>query len=47
MYKKSFSDHIKIDDIKESINKFTKEEGVNQRCLVAKLGQDGHDRGRR
>jgi len=45
VYKKSFSDHIKIDDIKESINKFIEEEGRKPRMLVAKLGQDGHDRG--
>ena len=45
VYKKSFSDNIKIDDIKESINKFTKEEGRKPKMLVAKLGQDGHDRG--
>ena len=45
VYKKSFSNNIKIDDIKESINKFTKEEGRKPKMLVAKLGQDGHDRG--
>ncbi len=45
VYKKSFSDHIKIDDIKESINKFIQEEGRKPKMLVAKLGQDGHDRG--
>ena len=45
VYKKSFSDTIKIDDIKESINKFTEEEGRKPKMLVAKLGQDGHDRG--
>jgi methylmalonyl-CoA mutase len=45
VYKKSFSDNIKIDDIKESINKFTKEKGRKPKMLVAKLGQDGHDRG--
>ena len=45
VYKKNFSDNIKIDDIKESINKFTKEKGRKPKMLVAKLGQDGHDRG--
>ena len=45
VYKKSFSNNIKIDDIKESINKFTEEQGRKPKMLVAKLGQDGHDRG--
>ncbi len=45
VYKKSFSDNVKIEDIKESIDKFTKEKGRKPKMLVAKLGQDGHDRG--
>ncbi len=45
VYKKNFSDHIKIDDIKDSVNKFIQEQGRKPKMLVAKLGQDGHDRG--
>ena len=44
-YTKSFGDNVKIDDIKESINKFIQEQGRKPKMLVAKLGQDGHDRG--
>lgn len=32
-------------DIKESIREFTAKEGRHPRILIAKIGQDGHDRG--
>ena len=44
-YTKGFGNSDKIDDIKESIDKFVKEQGRKPKMLVAKLGQDGHDRG--
>ncbi len=34
-----------IDDVKRQIEVFSNEEGRRPRILVAKLGQDGHDRG--
>ncbi len=45
VYKKNFKDNLKIEDIEENINNFTKEMGRKPKMLVAKLGQDGHDRG--
>ena len=45
VYTKGFGDHIQIDDIKESISQFVQEVGRKPKMLVAKLGQDGHDRG--
>ena len=45
VYSETFSDKEKIDDIKSSVERFTKERGKKPKMLVAKLGQDGHDRG--
>ena len=45
VYTEGYGDDAKIEDIKESITKFTQEEGRKPKMLVAKLGQDGHDRG--
>ena len=45
IYSEGFSDNAKIDDIKEIISKFIHEKGRKPKILVAKLGQDGHDRG--
>ncbi len=44
VYSKEF-DNEKIEEIKESINSFKKKNGRKPKMLVAKLGQDGHDRG--
>ncbi len=45
VYSKSFRDNTSIDDLKENINNFIKDNGRKPKMLVAKLGQDGHDRG--
>lgn len=34
-----------MEDIKELIEKFESEEGRRPRIMIAKMGQDGHDRG--
>jgi len=45
VYAKAFHDQNKIFAIREEINSFAKKAGRRPRIMVAKMGQDGHDRG--
>ncbi|MCH6257225.1 methylmalonyl-CoA mutase [Puniceicoccaceae bacterium K14] len=45
IYSKEFGEHDKVSNVSDLIEKFAKEEGRRPRILIAKLGQDGHDRG--
>jgi methylmalonyl-CoA mutase len=45
VYAKSFSDQKEISSVREEINLFAKHAGRRPRIMVAKMGQDGHDRG--
>ena len=45
VYAKAFLDQNKISAVREEINSFTKKAGRRPRIMVAKMGQDGHDRG--
>jgi methylmalonyl-CoA mutase len=45
VYAKEFGKDKKVDEIHDLIAKFEKLEGRRPRILVAKMGQDGHDRG--
>jgi methylmalonyl-CoA mutase len=45
VYAKEFGKDKQVDDIHDLIKKFEKLEGRRPRILVAKMGQDGHDRG--
>jgi len=45
VYAKSFSDQKEITSVREEINLFVKHAGRHPRIIVAKMGQDGHDRG--
>ena len=45
VYSKNLGENTSIDDLKENINNFIKDNGRKPKMLVAKLGQDGHDRG--
>ncbi len=48
VYSKEFSGGSKIvKDIEKTINEFSTEHGRRPRILVAKMGQDGHDRGQK
>ncbi len=41
----SAGDEIKINQVRKLTNEFEKREGRRPRILIAKMGQDGHDRG--
>jgi len=45
VYAKEFGSSDVMNDIKELIAKFEEEEGRRPRIMIAKMGQDGHDRG--
>jgi methylmalonyl-CoA mutase len=45
VYGKEFSNQGDMKDIPDLIQKFTELEGRRPRIMVAKMGQDGHDRG--
>ena len=45
VYAKAFSDQKEISSVREEINSFAKKAGRRPRIMVAKMGQDGHDRG--
>ncbi|MDQ8203801.1 methylmalonyl-CoA mutase [Pelagicoccus sp. SDUM812003] len=45
VYSKEFGKDKGVDEVKELINQFVEKEGRRPRILIAKLGQDGHDRG--
>jgi methylmalonyl-CoA mutase len=44
-YKKAFGNQNEMDECVKAIQQFKAEEGRNPRILIAKMGQDGHDRG--
>ncbi|MFA5257806.1 MAG: methylmalonyl-CoA mutase [Opitutales bacterium] len=45
VYAREFGKDKKVDDVHALIEKFEKLEGRRPRILIAKMGQDGHDRG--
>lgn len=45
VYSQNFSNSEEIDEVKEMTDEFLENEGRRPRILVAKMGQDGHDRG--
>ncbi len=45
VYAREFGKDEKVDTIKELITKFEENEGRRPRIMIAKMGQDGHDRG--
>ncbi len=48
VYKDSYEkDKDKVQKVEEKIKKFEQDEGRRPRILVAKMGQDGHDRGQK
>merc|ERR1711936_977652 len=44
-YKNEYGSSNEIDDVEKKIDEFIHGEGRRPRILVAKMGQDGHDRG--
>ena len=44
-YKTEYGGSTEIDAIMTRVEQFVKKEGRRPRILVAKVGQDGHDRG--
>lgn len=47
VYKQSFGDHPAMEKIQKAIQVFEKNEGRRPRIMLAKMGQDGHDRGQK
>ena len=45
VYSSNFSNAEEIDEVKEMADDFLENEGRRPRILIAKMGQDGHDRG--
>ena len=45
VYGKEFGDNSTMKTVKQHIETFEKEEGRRPRIMIAKMGQDGHDRG--
>ncbi len=45
VYSANFSDEEQISEVKQMTEEFLENEGRRPRILVAKMGQDGHDRG--
>lgn len=45
VYSSNFSDQEDIDEVREMTEEFLENEGRRPRIMVAKMGQDGHDRG--
>ena len=45
VYRAEFGDDANVSKVRELIARFEKHEGRRPRVLIAKLGQDGHDRG--
>ena len=45
VYSSNFSDQEEIEEVKRMTEEFLENEGRRPRILVAKMGQDGHDRG--
>jgi methylmalonyl-CoA mutase len=47
VYRKALGDNPVVDRVQEKIERFVKTTGGKPRILVAKMGQDGHDRGQK
>jgi methylmalonyl-CoA mutase len=47
IYSSEYAGEKDIDDIRQLTNRFAEREGRRPRILIAKMGQDGHDRGAR
>ncbi|RWB53932.1 methylmalonyl-CoA mutase [Mesorhizobium sp.] len=47
VYRDALGDNPTVDRLKEKIEAFEKKSGAKPRILVAKMGQDGHDRGQK
>ncbi|TIV90595.1 MAG: methylmalonyl-CoA mutase, partial [Mesorhizobium sp.] len=47
VYRDALGDNPAVDRLKEKIEAFEKKSGAKPRILVAKMGQDGHDRGQK
>lgn len=47
VYREALGDNPAVDRLKEKIEAFEKKTGAKPRILVAKMGQDGHDRGQK
>ncbi|MGH1363560.1 MAG: methylmalonyl-CoA mutase [Calditrichia bacterium] len=45
VYRSTFGKGDAVDDIQERVERFEAEEGRRPRIMIAKMGQDGHDRG--
>ncbi|MET3872132.1 methylmalonyl-CoA mutase [Puniceicoccus vermicola] len=45
VYGREFGKSEKVDEVNQLVEKFEKAEGRRPRIMVAKMGQDGHDRG--
>ena len=45
VYSSNFSDQEEIEEVKQMTDEFLENEGRRPRILIAKMGQDGHDRG--
>jgi methylmalonyl-CoA mutase len=45
VYSQSFGEDATVEEVRELADKFEKLEGRRPRIMIAKLGQDGHDRG--
>ena len=45
VYAKEFGNNPTMEDVKKLIEQFETEEGRRPRIMIAKMGQDGHDRG--
>ncbi|PBC02643.1 methylmalonyl-CoA mutase [Mesorhizobium sp. WSM3860] len=47
VYRDALGDNPAVDRLKEKLEAFEKKSGAKPRILVAKMGQDGHDRGQK
>lgn len=47
VYRKALGDHPVVDGLQDKLDAFEKRTGGKPRILVAKMGQDGHDRGQK
>ena len=47
VYRKEIGENAAVDRVQEKVEAFEKKTGAKPRILVAKMGQDGHDRGQK
>ena len=47
VYKQNFGDYPQMEELTENLKIFEKNQGRRPRILLAKMGQDGHDRGQK